>query len=294
VRRFRSTLKFLMFVLRLIVAFVRERPLKLRPVGMYRGPLSVALTPAGEFLPAITGGDETPEEKKAREEAEAAAKKAEEEREAAEDETRKAEEEAEERKPKWEGEYDQPKAERAVENARRAEQAAKEEARKAKEEAAKLRQAQETEQETVKRERDESRAAAEQATTAANNLLINEAIRDAAGELDVPVKKHRRLLRLVERGEISIDDDRNVHGATEAVEDVLEEFPEFKAPTTPPKEEEEPEPLENPGGAPDRKRKPKEMTPEAVAKMADENPDEFNQLFEEGKIPQSALAGSKK
>ncbi|HSC20141.1 MAG TPA: hypothetical protein VLC07_00250, partial [Solirubrobacterales bacterium] len=191
---------------------MRERPLKLRPAGMYRGPLTVSLIPTGEFLPAISGGDKTPEEEQA--EAEAAAKKAEEEREAAEDEARKAEEEAEKQPPEW-GDLDKEKAERAVRNARAAEKQAKERARKAEEEAAELREAQETEQETIKRERDESRVAAEQATTAANNLLINEAVRDAAGELDVPVKKHRRLLKLVERDGITIDDDRNVHGATE-------------------------------------------------------------------------------
>jgi hypothetical protein len=284
-RRIRMSLKFLLLVL---WSVLRQRAFALKPrAGALSG---ITVTPQGEFLPQMAGGDKTPEEEQA--EAEAAAKRAGEEKEAAEDEARKAEEEAEQRKPKWDGEYDQAKAERAVENARRAESAAKAKAEAAEKRARKLEQAQETEQETIKRERDENRVEAEQARTAADNLLINEAIRDAAGDLEIPVKKHRRLLRLVERGEITIDDDRNVHGATRAVEDVLGEFPEFKAPVPPPKDEEEES--ENPGGAPDRKRKPKEMSPETVAKMAKENPDEFNRLFEEEKIPKSALAGVKK
>jgi len=288
VRRVRRIRMTLMFLLSVLWAAIRQAPLKVRHVAGAHLPGGV-ITPQGQFMPAISGGDKTPEEEQA--EAEAEAKRAEEEREAAEDEARKAEEEAQERKPKWEGEFDQAKAERAVENARRAENAAKAKADAAEKRARELEQAQETEQETTKRERDESRVAAEQATTAANNLLINEAVRDAAGELDVPVKKHRRLLKLVERDGITVDDERNVHGATEAVESVLEEFPEFKATAPPPPDEEEEEGEETPGGKPDRKRKPKELTPEAVKKMATEDPDRFNQLFEEGKIPKSALEG---
>lgn len=283
-RRIRMSLKFLALVL---WSVLRQRAFALKPVA---GGLSgVTVTPQGDFLPQMAGGDKTPEEEQA--EAEAAEERAQQEREAAEEETRKAEEEAEQGKPKWDGEVDKEKAERAVANARRAEQAAKEEARKAKEEAAKLRQAQETEQETIKRERDEKAVENEQLRSAADTALINEAIRDAAGELDVPVKKHRRLLRLVERGEITLDDERNVSGATEAVQEVLDEFPEFKPSASKPAEDEEPP--ENPGGAPDRKRGSKELTPEVVAKMAKEDPDRFNDLFEEGKIPKSALGGLK-
>jgi len=279
------SLKFLAIVL---WAVIRQRAFALKPLA---GGLSGAtVTPQGAFLPQMAGGDKTPEEEQA--EAEATAQRSEEEREDAEEEARKAEEDAEQRKPKWDGEFDQAKAERAVENARNAEQAAKAEARKRKEEADELRQAQETEQETVKRESEENRAAAERERTVADNLLINEAIRDAAGELDVPVKKHRRLLRLVERKDITIDDEREVQGAQSAVEEVLEEFPEFKAAAAGP-DDENTKPPENPGGAPDRKRGSKELTPEAVAKMAKTETDRFNQLFDEGKIPKSALAGLK-
>lgn len=288
-RRARRALLTLKFILLVLWSAIWQRPIKVKPA--FGAKWSAVLTPQGALLPSISGGDETPEERAAREEAEAAAKRAEEEKEAAEEEARKAEEEAEERKPKWDDEFDQAKAERAVENARAAEKVAKAKAEAAEQRARELEQAQETEQETIKRERDENRVAAEQARTAADNLLINEAIRDAAGELDIPVKKHRRLLRLVERGGISIDDDRNVHGATDAVESVLDEFPEFKAAAPDPKDPEDPP--ETPGGAPDRKRKPKELTPEAVAKMAKENPEEFNLLFDEGKIPKSALSGVK-
>ena len=47
----------------------------------------------------------------------------------------------------------------------------------------------------------------------------------------MPPKKIKRLLRLVDREQITVDEDGDVDGAEEAVEDLLEEFPELKAPS---------------------------------------------------------------
>lgn len=281
----RKTMQFL-------IAFVRGA-LRGQPVEIphvHHGSPAAMLTPDGRFMPGMAGGDETPEEKAAREEAER--KAAEDEAEAAEAEAKRAEEErkaAEEAEAgRWEGEVDKEKAERAVRNARAAEKKAKEEAEQAKAEAAELRQAQETEHETAKRERDEARVEAEQAKARADRLTVDTALRDAAAEAGVAPAKIRRFVRMVERDGLEIDSDGEVTGAEEAVDALLEEFPEFKAE---PSNEEGPPKKEKPGGNPDRKRKEPELTPEQLQKMAQDEPDKFNQLMDEGKIPASALGG---
>lgn len=288
-RRIRLTLKFLLAV---ILGALRGRPVEIPHV--HRGAPSAMLTPDGRYMPVMAGGDETPEEKEAREEAER--EKADEEAAGAEAEAKRAEKEriaAEEKDGKWKGEFDQERAERAVENARTAEKKAKAEAEKAKTEAAELRQAQESEQETTKRERDEFKAQAERERSAREHTLIDLAIRDAAADAEVPAKKVRRLVKLIDREEISVDEEGEVSGAEEAVGDFLDEFPEFKAPEKPEEEPEEEEPTEEPGGKPDRKRKPKELTAKQVQEMAKSDPEKFNRLFDEGKIPKSALEGLK-
>lgn len=278
--------KTLLFLLRVTVGALRGRPVEIPHV--HGGP-SAMLTPTGRFMPVIAGGDETPEETAAREEAER--KKAEEDAAAAEEEAERAEAERKAAEAKeWDGEVDKEKAERAVRNARAAEKKAKAEADAAKAEAAELRQAQETEQETVKRERDEARVEAEQAKARADRLLIDTALRDAAAEAGVAPAKIRRFVRMVEREGLEIDSDGEVTGAEEAVETLLEEYPEFKAAEKPPEGD---PPPEDPGGKPDRKRAPKELTTEQVRKLAKEDPEKFNKLFDEGKIPESALSGAK-
>lgn len=281
--------KKLLFLLAVIVGALRGRPVEIPHVR--RGAPGAFLTPDGRLMPAMVGGDETPEEKAAREEAER--KAAEDEAEAAEAEARKAEEEreaAEEDEGKWDGEVDKKRAERAVANARAAEKRAKERAEEAERERDELRQAQETEHETTKRERDEAKLEAERAKATAERMIIDGALRDAAADADVPPKKVRRLLKLVDRDEITVDDEGEVAGAAEAIADVLDEFPEF-GPKPAGGDDDNP-PKEEPGGKPDRKRQPKELTAEQVTKMAREDPEQFNQLFDEGKIPASALSKS--
>jgi hypothetical protein len=122
-------------------------------------------------------------------------------------------------------------------------------------------------------------------------VTIDIALRDAAADAEVPAWKIKRLVRLVDRDDISVDEAGEVEGATEAVEAFLEEFPEFKAEAKVDPADPAPEP---PGGTPDRKRKPgKELTPEQVQDLVKNDVDKFNELFEAGKIPQSALAGIK-
>lgn len=186
--------------------------------------------------------------------------------------------------PEW-GDLDKDRAERAVRNARKAEKAAKKKAEEAEARAKELEQAQETEQEKTVRERDEAKAEAERERENAKRLRIDLAIREEAAEAGVPNKRMKRVLRLIDREDISIEGDE-VEGAAEAVEALLEEIPELKG------EAKDPEPGEKPGGAPDRKRKPKELTAAEVQKMAAEDPDKFNQLWDEGKIPKSALSGA--
>lgn len=276
--------------LRVLLARLRRRPLELEGVRGTGGS-KFLLTPDGRIMPRIAGGDKTPEEIAADEEA---ARKAEEEAEA---EAERLREEEEEQKPILEGDLDKERAERLIRNER--ERAAKrlekarQEAEAAKAEAAKLRQEKETEQERVTREAGEAKAEAERQRANAERLTIDAAIRDAAAEADVPAKTIRRLVRLVDRDDITVDGDGEVDGAAEAVEAFLTEYPEFKGAAPKPKDDDDEDPEPEPaGGNPSRKKKPpKELTTEQVKKLAKEDPEKFNELFEAGKIPASALGG---
>jgi hypothetical protein len=276
--------------LRVLLARLRRRPLELEGPQRRR----FWLHPDGFVIPAMVGADDkTPEEIAAEEEAKRVADE-----EAAAEKLREEEEENAP-KPILEGDLDKERAERLIQNER--ERAAKrlkkaqDDADAAKAEAAKLRQEKETEQEKVARELGEERTARERDRANAERLTIDAAIRDAAAEADVPGKTIRRLVRLVDRDDIAIDADGEVDGATEAVEAFLTEFPEFKAKPAPePNDGDPPEP-EPAGGAPDRKRKaPKEMTRAQVEKLAKEDPEKFNEMFDAGLIPASALGGSSK
>jgi hypothetical protein len=280
--------------LRFLIALFRGRALELEgPTGRFH------LFPDGTLLPVMAGADgPTPEE-----EAEAAREAAEEERAEAEAEAariKKAEEEGvdPEDLPKFEGDFDREKAERAIAHLkeRNRDRAAKAKAEldKANARAAELEREKETEQERVTREAGEAKAEAARERANTERLTIDAAIRDAAADADVPAKTIKRLVRLVDRDEISVDGDGEVDGATEAVEAFLTEFPEFKGkPAVEPTEEEEEEP-EPAGGNPSRKKKPpKELTAEQVQKLAKDDPEKFNELYEAGKIPAKALAGIK-
>lgn len=282
--------------LRVLHAYLRRRPLELEGVDG-TGHRTFLLTPRGQIIPPMAGGDKTPEEIAA--EVEAAEQKAEEDKaaeEAAEAEAQKKAEEEDPDSPNFKGEFDADKAKRLIANERKRAKERLEKAQKAAADAEarakELEQAQETEHETAKRERDEAKVENERLRATTEKLKVDAAIRDAAADLDVPAKKVKRLLRLVDREGITVDSDGDADGAAEAVESVLEEFPEFKeAPVDPDDGDGKSEP---PGGAPDRKRKPdKELSAEQVQKMAKEDPERFNELFEAGKIPEKALAGLK-
>lgn len=180
--------------------------------------------------------------------------------------------------------FDKDRAMRTIERQREAEKKAREEARRAKARIKELEDAQLSEQEKVVRDRDEAKAEAQRHKDRADRLTIDNALKDAAIEAGVDPKRLRRALRLIDRDGVAIDGD-DVTGAQEAIDDFLGEFPEFKA-TEPEPGEPKREPA---GGQPDRKRKPKEMTPEQVQELARSNPEEFNRLWDEGRIPQSAL-----
>jgi hypothetical protein len=283
--------------LRVLLARLRRRPLELEGPQRRR----FWLYPDGTLLPAMAGGDKTPEEIAAEEEA--AALKAEEEAEAeAEAEAaaaaaKKAEEEEEEG-PEFEGDFDAEKARRLIANERKraAKRLAKAQAdaKAAADKAAELEREKETEQQRVSREGGEAKAEAERQRANAERLTVDAAIRDAAAEADVPARTIKRLVRLVDRDDIAVDADGEVDGATEAVEAFLTEFPEFKGKPAPEPDEGDPPAPEPPGGNPPRDKKPpKELTTEQVQKLIKEDPVKFNELFEAGKIPQSALANAK-
>jgi hypothetical protein len=279
--------------LRVLLARLRRRALELEGVKGTGG-TKFLLLPDGKIMPSVAGGDKTPEEIAAEEAA--AARKAEEEA-AAEAEKQREEEENEPNpdEPKFEGEYDEEKAKRAIAHLkeRNRERAAKAKAEldKANARAAKLEREKETEQERVTREAGEARAEAARERANSERLTINAAIRDAAAEADVPAKTISRLVRLVDRDDISVDTEGEVEGAAEAVDAFLAEFPEFKGKPAPEPGDGDPQKPEPPGGNPPRKSPPKELTADQVQKMAKEDPERFNELFEAGKIPASALSG---
>lgn len=133
---------------------------------------------------------------------------------------------------------------------------------------------------------EDQRAETQRQRDRADKLAIDSALRQAASEAGIPAKKIRRALRLVDRDDIVISGDE-VTGAEDAIEALLDEIPEFKeAPESAPEDEPSGEPA---GGAPDRRRKPSPLTTEQVKKMIKDDPEKFNELFEAGKIPASAL-----
>lgn len=85
--------------------------------------------------------------------------------------------------------------------------------------------------------------------------------------------------------EIDYDDSGRPQGVEDAVEKLLEDRPSLKArPST----EGDPTSPGNPAGG---KGGGTKISTETAKRLATEDPDEFNRLYEEGKIPQEALAG---
>lgn len=281
--------------LRVLLALILRRPLELEGVNG-TGHRTFWLTPKGQIMPPILGGDKTPEEEAAEAEADRLAEEQRLAEEAEAEAEAKRKQEEEEQGPEFEGDFDAEKARRLIANERaRAKKRldkAQSEAAAAKAEADRLKQERESEQEKTVRERDEAKAEAERLRSNSERMTIDSAIRDAAAEADVPAKTIKRLVRLVDRDEITIDAEGEVDGAAEAVEAFLTEYPEFKGkPVDPADPDLEVEP---PGGNPSRKKKPpKELSREQVQKLAKEDPDKFNEMFDAGQIPQSALAGLK-
>lgn len=188
--------------------------------------------------------------------------------------------------------FDEDRALRTIRNQRKAEKELKAERDKIKAERDELLREKETDQERVVREMGEAKAEAERERAKARKVTIDLALRDAAAEEGVPAKKVKRLLRVVDRESIEVDENGEVQGAEEAVAELLEEFPEFKEAPVPAPAEEEEAPKRTPGANPDRKRKPKEMSTEEARRLARDEPQRFNELFEENRIPKSALKGS--
>jgi hypothetical protein len=125
-------------------------------------------------------------------------------------------------------------------------------------------------------------------------MAIDLALRDAAAEEGISPKKVKRLLKMVDRESLSVDQEGGVEGAEDAIADVLDEFPEFRAERPAPTDAEEPAPARRtPGGNPDRKRSRDggELSAKEAARLAREDPDRFIQLMEEGKIGREQMGG---
>lgn len=295
-RRIRRTLMSLKFLLLILWSALRETPVHV-PALPGSGGRGTTITPAGFHLPAIGGADPEEDEDDDHEE--------EEEDDLDEDARRLREEEEQdgeiddddELEPEFQGEFDADRAKRAIaaERAKRKREKKKlqKRAREAEDRARELEQANESEQQRTVRERDEARVEAERERNVAQKLRVDIAIREAAADAGVPSDRMRRVLRLIDRDEIEVDGE-DLEGVEDAVAALLEDIPELKGKPAPePKDDDEDdEEPENPGGRPDRKRKPKQLSAKQAQKLAKEDPARFNQLFDEGKIPQSALEGA--
>jgi hypothetical protein len=197
--------------------------------------------------------------------------------------------------PKPDGEYDEERAMRTIKRQRAEAKKLKAERDAEKARADELARANETEHERLVRETGEAKEREAAARRRADTAAINLALRDAAAEEGIPGKKLKRALKMVDRDEISVDEDGNVEGAEEAITDLLEEFPEFRdAPATSTAEPDDDEPpRRKPGANPDRKtsREGGELSAKQVARIAREDPDRFIQLMDEGKIGSEQMGG---
>lgn len=191
--------------------------------------------------------------------------------------------------------FDEERAMRTIRQQRETEKKERERRQQAEAERDELRRAQETEQERMVRETGEAKEAAERERRRADKAAIDLALRDAAAEEGIPGKKLRRLLKMVDRDEITVDEEGSVSGVEDAVADLLDEFPEFRevAPAPSDADDDPPAARRKPGANPDRKlsRDGGEITAKQAARIAREDPDQFVQLMEEGKIGSDQMGG---
>lgn len=227
----------------------------------------------GRVIPPVAGGEETPEEKTAREAQEAA-------------DAQRAQEQAErerlaQRDPDDPRNWDPDRAARTIQTQRQSEQAAITRAEQAEARAAALEQANETEQQRIQRERDEERQQNTTLSTELQSTRTEIAIRDVAAQRDVDPKRMRRLVQLVQAdGGVTYDQQGIAQGVDDAVDAVLTDFPEMVG-------------ADGTGSSspanPARQRRDREMTPAEAKALAVSDPEKFNRLADEGKIPSSAL-----
>lgn len=229
------------------------------------------------LLPPLAGGDETPEEKAAREaqEAREAADRAEADRIEAERQQRQD--------PDDPRNWDPERARRTILAQRQAEQEANTRAEHAEAALRQIEQANETERETAERERDEERQRNDRLAADLRASRLDIAIRDVAGARDVPQAKIRRLSQLVQADGVRFDDDGHPQGIEDAVDTVLEDMPELL--------------MESGTGSSSpangqRRRSEREMTVEEAKTIAKNDPEKFNRLWDDGKIPAGALGKS--
>jgi hypothetical protein len=200
------------------------------------------------------------------------------------------------KKPRWDGEYDQAKAERTIDKQRIEEKRLKAERDKVKAERDALLAEKETEQERTARLLEETKAENDRLREASRSATISGALRDIAIERDIDPKRVNKVIRLIDRSDITVDEDGDVLGADEAVEAFLADYPEFgpkEAEPEPDPEDDEPEkPKRTPGANPDRKRsKGGEMSHKEAVRLSTRDPEKFAEMLAEGKIPRSALGG---
>jgi hypothetical protein len=196
--------------------------------------------------------------------------------------------------PAPEDKWDEDRALRTIRKQRAEEKKLKAERDSIKAERDALLAEKETEQERTVRELGEVKAEAERLREAARSATINGALRDAAIDGGIDPKRIKRVLRLIDRSDIAVDEDGDVEGADQAVEDFLEEFPEFKAQEAEPEADpdEDGKPKRTPGANPDRKRgKGGELSHKDAVRLSTRDPEKFAEMLAEGKIPRSALGG---
>lgn len=202
--------------------------------------------------------------------------------------------EPEGKEPEPEDTFDRDRAMRTIRQQREAEKKERERRQQVEAERDELRRAQETEQERMVRETGEAKEAAERERKRADKAAIDLALRDAAAEEGIPGKKLKRVLKMVDRDEITVDEDGTVSGVEDAVADLLDEFPEFREDTPAPSADDDDAPARRkPGANPDRRqsRDGGEITAKQAARIAREDPDRFVQLMDEGKIGSDQMGG---
>lgn len=147
----------------------------------------------------------------------------------------------------------------------------------------KLKEIEDAEKSELEKLQEQVAAAEQEKVTAlerANSQLVRAAvIAEAAsqGAVDPDV-----IVALVDRGEIEVDESGEVAGHQEAVAQLLEAKPFLRKSGSP----------AGPGGGGIRESKDSSLSAEQVRDLAKSDPAKFNELFESGQIPASALGAS--